>query len=187
MSTLFLDQNPSEAVIFCTKKENSKDDLNKVKSILNSKIPTDSFLPSIRIPTLDEVRGKIVLATRFENDYSLYLNWQEQGDRTILDVPHKKEDMNVSESFFVQDRYNYDVEDKIQAIEYCLENSMSNDSTFHLNFTSTSGKGKVGFPKKYAKKINNYLMEYDWQKKYYGILIVDFADQEFVHKIYPTN
>lgn len=96
MSTLFLDQNPSEAVIFCTKKENSKDDLNKVKSILNSKIPTDSFLPSIRIPTLDEVRGKIVLATRFENDYSLYLNWQEQGDRTILDVPHKKEDMNVS-------------------------------------------------------------------------------------------
>ena len=187
MSTLFLDQNPSEAVIFCAKKENSKDDLNKVKSILNSKIPTDSFIPSIRIPTLDEVHGKIVLATRFENDYSLYLNWQEQGDRTILDVPHKKEDMNVSESFFVQDRYNYDVEDKIQAIEYCLENSMSNDSTFHLNFTSTSGKGKVGFPKKYAKKINNYLMEYDWQKKYYGILIVDFADQEFAHKIYPTN
>ena len=183
----FLDQNPSETVIFCVKKENSKDDLNKVKSILNSKIPTDSFLPSIRIPTLDEVRGKIVLATRFENDYSLYLNWQEQGDRTILDVPHKKEDMNVSESFFVQDRYNYDVEDKIQAIEYCLENSMSNNSTFHLNFTSTSGKGKVGFPKKYAKKINNYLMEYDWQKKYYGILIVDFADQEFAHKIYPTN
>lgn len=91
------------------------------------------------------------------------------------------------ESFFVQDRYNYDVEDKIQAIEYCLENSMSNDSTFHLNFTSTSGKGKVGFPKKYAKKINNYLMEYDWQKKYYGILIVDFADQELAHKIYPTN
>ena len=183
----FLDQNPSETVIFCVKKENSKDDLNKVKSILNSKIPTDSFLPSIRIPTLDEVRCKIVLATRFENDYSLYLNWQEQGDHTILDVPHKKEDMNVSESFFVQDRYNYDVEDKMQAIEYCLENSMSNDSTFHLNFTSTSGKGKVGFPKKYAKKINNYLMEYDWQKKYYGILIVDFADQELAHKIYLTN
>ena len=43
MSTFFLDQNPSEAVIFCAKKENSKYDLNKVKSILNSKIPTDSF------------------------------------------------------------------------------------------------------------------------------------------------
>lgn len=95
--------------------------------------------------------------------------------------------MNVSESFFVQDRYNYDVEDKIQAIEYCLENSMSNDSTFHLNFTSTSGKGKIGLPKKYAKKINAYLKEYNWQKKYYGILIVDFADQELAHKIYSIN
>ena len=33
----FLDQNPSETVIFCVKKENNKDDLNKIKSILNSK------------------------------------------------------------------------------------------------------------------------------------------------------
>lgn len=104
MSTFFLDQNPSEAVIFCAKKNNSKDDLNKVKSILNSKIPTDSFLPSIRISTRNEVRGKI------------------------------------------------------------------------------------GLPKKYAKKINAYLKEYNWQKKKnYGILIVDFADQELAHKIYSTN
>lgn len=183
----FLDQNPSETVIFCVKKENSKDDLNKVKSILNSKINTNSWYIENRIPTLDEVRGKIVLATRFKNEYGLYLNWEEQGDRTILDVPHKKEDINVSESLFVQDRFNYGVEDKIQAIEYCLENSMSNDSTFYLNFTSTSGKGKIGHPRNYAKKINAYLKEYDWQKKNYGILIVDFADQELAHKIYLTN
>lgn len=84
-------------------EKNSKDDLNKVKSILNSKIPTDSFLPSIRISTRNEVRGKI------------------------------------------------------------------------------------GLPKKYANKINTHLKEYNWQKKYYGILIVDFADQELAHKIYPTN
>ena len=84
-------------------EKNSKDDLNKVKSILNSKIPTDSFLPSIRISTRNEVRGKI------------------------------------------------------------------------------------GFPKKYANKINTHLKEYDWNKKDYGILIVDFADQELAHKIYPTN
>ena len=36
---------------------------------------------------------------------------------------------------------------------------MSNDSTFYLNFTSSSGKGKIGYPKKYAKKINTYLKE----------------------------
>lgn len=84
-------------------EKNSKDDLNKVKSILNSKIPTDSFLPSIRITTRNEVRGKI------------------------------------------------------------------------------------GLPKKYANKINTHLKEYDWNKKDYGILIVDFADQELAHKIYSIN
>lgn len=30
-------------------------------------------------------------------------------------------------------------------------------------------------------------MEYDWQKKYYGIIIIDFADQELAHKIYSIN
>lgn len=64
---------------------------------------------------------------------------------------------------------------------------MSNDSTFYLNFTSSSGKGKIGFSKKYAKKINTYLKGYDWQKKNYGIIIVDFANQELAHKIYLTN
>ena len=64
---------------------------------------------------------------------------------------------------------------------------MSNDSTFYLNFTPTSGKGKVGFPRNYAKKINAYLKENDWQKKNYGIIIVDFANQELAHKIYLTN
>uniref|UniRef100_UPI00258436C3 hypothetical protein n=1 Tax=uncultured Holdemanella sp. TaxID=1763549 RepID=UPI00258436C3 len=48
-------------------------------------------------------------------------------------------------------------------------------------------RGKIGFPKKNAKKINNHLMEYNWQKKYYGILIIDFANQELAHKIYSTN
>ena len=87
----------------------------------------------------------------------------------------------------MQDRFNYGVEDKIQAIEYSLDTTKADDSTLYLNFTSTSGKGKIGFPKKYAKKINNHLIEYDWLKKNYGILIVDFADQELAHKIYLTN
>lgn len=77
MSTFFLDQNPSEAVIFCAKKENSKYDLNKVKSILNSKIPTNFFLPSIRIPTQNEVRGKIGFPKKI-NAYLKEYNWQKK-------------------------------------------------------------------------------------------------------------
>ena len=160
-----------------------------MKQLLTNEIHSNSsywYLEN-RIPTLGEVRNKIVLATRFESEDGLYFNWEEQGDRAILKVPVTKSNINDNEALYIQDRFNYDVKDKIDAIEYGLENAKADDSTFHLNFTSTSGKGKVGFPKKYAKKINNYLMEYNWQKKNYGILIVDFANQDLAHKIYSTN
>ena len=81
MSTFFLDQNPSEAVIFCAKKENSKYDLNKVKSILNSKINTNSWYIENRIPTLDEVRGKIGFPKKYAKKINAYLkeyNWQKK-------------------------------------------------------------------------------------------------------------
>ena len=88
----------------------------------------------------------------------------------------------------MQDRYNYGVSDKIDAIEASLENSQASDDCFFLNFTSTSGSGKVGHPKKYAKKINAYLSDYDWEAgNAYGIVIVDFADRNLAEKIYGTN
>lgn len=62
-------------------EKNSKDDLNKVKSILNSKIPTDSFLPSIRITTRNEVRGKIGLPKKYAKKINAYLkeyNWKKK-------------------------------------------------------------------------------------------------------------
>ncbi len=185
----FLDKHPSETIIFCIKKENSKDNIDVLKQLLTNKIHSNSsywYLEN-RIPTLGEVRNKIVLATQFKSEYGLYLNWEEQGNRATLKIPVAKSNFNDNEAFYIQDRFNYDVEDKINAIEYGLKNAKADNSTFHLNFTSTSGKGKIGFPKKYAKKINNYLMEYDWQKKNYGIIIVDFADQELAHKIISTN
>ena len=68
-----------------------------------------------------------------------------------------------------------------------MENAKADDSTFYLNFTSTSGKDKIGHSKKYAMKTNEYLMNYKWIKKNYRIIIVDFADKELAHKIYSTN
>lgn len=185
----FLDKHPSEAAIFCVKKENSKDNLDILKQLLTNKIHSNSsywYLEN-RIPSLGEVRNKIILATRFESEEGLYFNWEEQGDRTILKVPVTKSSINNNEALYIQDRFNYDIEDKIDAIKYGLENAKADDSTFYLNFTSTSGKGKIGHPKKYAMKINEYLMNYKWIKKNYGIIIVDFADKELAHKIYSTN
>ena len=132
------------------------------------------------------MRGRIVLATRFDDKLQvgsdrcgLYFGWADQGDRTVLSDPTADSVINGRETLCVQDRYNYDVGDKITAIHTCLDNSRAADDTFFLNFTSTSGSGAVGHPKEYAKDINLDLYAYEWEAgKAYGVVIVDFGPEE---------
>lgn len=193
----FLDVHPTETVILCMKAENSKDDVAEIQKVLYETIGKDPerwYLKN-EIPTLGEVRGKIVLATRFDDKFpvgfercGLYFGWADQGNRTVLSDPTANSVINGRETLCVQDRYNYDVDDKITAIHTCLDNSRAADDTFFLNFTSTSGSGKVGHPKEYAKHINLDLYDYDWQAgTAYGVVIVDFAPKKIAEKIYQTN
>ena len=91
----FLEEHPTETVIMCMKAENGKDDVAEVQKILYDAIGKneDVWYLSNKIPTLDEVRGKIVLATRFEDKMNvgdsrsgMHFYWDDQGDRTIVDV-----------------------------------------------------------------------------------------------------
>lgn len=193
----FLDAHPTETVILCMKAENSKDDVAEIQKVLYETIDKDPerwYLKN-EIPTLGEVRGKIVLATRFDDKLpvgfercGLYFGWADQGDRTVLSDPTASSVINGRETLCVQDRYNYDTDDKIDAIHTCLDNSRAAEDTFFLNFTSTSGSGKVGHPKEYAKHINLDLYDYDWQAgTAYGVVIVDFAPKKIAEKIYQTN
>ena len=193
----FLDAHPTETVILCMKAENSKDDVAEIQKVLHETIDKDPerwYLKN-EIPTLGEVRGKIVLATRFDDKLpvgfercGLYFGWADQGDRTVLSDPTANSVINDRETLCVQDRYNYDTDDKIDAIHTCLDNSQAAEDTFFLNFTSTSGSGKVGHPKEYAKRINLDLYDYDWQAgTAYGVVIVDFAPKKIAEKIYQTN
>lgn len=193
----FLSENPTETVILCMKAENEEDDVSTVQKLLYEQIDqhADLWYTDNQIPTVGEVRGKIVLATRFadelgvgENRKGLSFAWEDQGDRTILEDPYGESKINEQASLWVQDRYNYATEDKIDAIQTTLENPQASATAFSLNFTSTSGKGKVGHPKKYAKKINQYLLQYNWQKgTCYGIVVVDFGSAELAKVIYETN
>ena len=193
----FLDAHPTETVILCMKAENSKDDVAEIQKVLYETIDKDSerwYLKN-EIPTLGEVRGKIVLATRFDDKFpvgfercGLYFGWADQGDRTVLSDPTADSVINGRETLCVQDRYNYDVDDKITAIHTCLDSSRAADDTFFLNFTSTSGSGAVGHPKEYAKDINLDLYAYEWEAgKAYGVVIVDFGPKKIAEKIYGTN
>ena len=193
----FLDEHPSETVIMCMKAENSKDDVAAVQKALYEMIDqaSERWYLKNEIPTLGAVRGRIVLATRFDDKLQvgsdrcgLYFGWADQGDCTVLTDPTAESAINNRETLCVQDRYNYDVGDKITAIRTCLDSSRAADDTFFLNFTSTSGSGAVGHPKEYAKDINLDLYAYEWEAgKAYGVVIVDFGPKKIAEKIYGTN
>ncbi|MDD6194086.1 MAG: phosphatidylinositol-specific phospholipase C [Lachnospiraceae bacterium] len=193
----FLAEHPTETVILCMKAENGDDSIADVQRLLYEQIEKNEsqwYLQNA-IPTLDEVRGKMVLATRFADELGvgptrkgLNFDWRDQGDTTVVDEPYALSMINEGEKLWVQDRYNYDTTDKVNAIVDDLENCQAADDSFSLNFTSTSGSGKVGHPKKYATSINKFLTEYDWQDDTcYGIIVVDFATEKLAKCIYETN
>ena len=193
----FLEAHPSETVILCMKAENGDDDIGDVQRLLYEQVDEKAgmFYTDNVIPTLDEVRGKIVLATRFEDKIGvgeakrgLNFDWQDQGDKTVVDVPYAISMINDDQALWVQDRYNYDIKDKLDAIYDDLENCQADVETFSLNFTSTSGSAFAGHPKKYAKTINTELLNYAWKEgTCYGVVIVDFATEDLAKCIYETN
>lgn len=193
----FLDEHPTETVIFCVKAENGDDDVSKVEEeffkVLD-KNPSKWYTKN-EIPTLGDVRGKIVLATRFadvndegENRTGLHFSWSEQNNKEAVADTQEVTMITDTNQLWVQDRYKYSVDMKWDAVVESFENCQASDEIFSLNFLSTSGSGAAGHPKKYARIMNQKLMEYRFQPQTgYGIVIVDFAKEKEARHIFSAN
>ena len=193
----FLDAHPTETLIFCVKAENSKDDVATIQSLLDEQIdanPSYWYTQNV-IPNMDEVRGKIVLASRMEDvnqvggsKNGLSFLWENQNNKEVADLAFTQSMINDTETLWVQDRFKYNVEMKMDAMEETIENAQPGDDTFVLNFLSTAGSGFAGHPKKYAKIINQKLLDTKLSSKTsYGIIICDFGTQKIAEHIYQTN
>ena len=144
---------------------------------------------------MDEVRGKIVLASRMEDvnqvggsKNGLSFLWENQNNKEVADLAFTQSMINDTETLWVQDRFKYNVEMKMDAMEETIENAQPGDDTFVLNFLSTAGSGFAGHPKKYAKIINQKLLDTKLSSKTsYGIIICDFGTQKIAEHIYQTN
>jgi len=193
----FLEGNPTETIIFCVKDEGSDDDPEVFEEAFMSLIEENSsvWYRENEIPTLGEVRGKVVLCSRFEDALGygegrtgLNFDWEDQNNTEAVDLPAALSMINDQEQLWVQDRYKYNVEMKFDAVKDTIENCQAAEGIFSLNFLSTSGSGYAGHPKKYAGIINEEFMELSLQSETaYGVIIVDFADAELAEKIYMTN
>ena len=193
----FLDANPSETVFVTVKNEGSDEHLDRFETAFFSYLDQnpEKWYTKNAIPTVGEVRGRIVLATRFddvngegEDRMGLLTHWSQQENKEIVDEPQEIVPINDGEMLYVQDRFKYGVQDKWYAFATSMDGSMAGDIVLSLNFLSTSGSGSAGHPKSYAKTLNSQLLDTHLEPgRCYGMIIVDFGEEALARHIFASN
>lgn len=194
----FLNENPSETIIFQFKNDSGTEQEKCFDNLYNTYIAKDRdkwFLEN-RAPLLSECRGRIVLIRRCKMaDRAKYNNmntgidfskWEEQTE-TVPEPLTLKTSGEFEMTFIVQDRYKYKPEPRwIECIKPFLDTREAFDKRYIINYLSTAG-GLKG-PYNNSKYINPRFMDYPLDKeKYYGMTYVDFPTEELVKKIIDTN
>lgn len=193
----FLQENPTETVIFAVKIEKSDDDVATCERLILDEIAAnyDKWYTNNSIPALGDVRGKIVLARRYddvvgagEENSGLNFMWEDQNEKSKAYLPYALSMINSNESLWVQDRYKYTLSDKFEAFSEGLDNSLASDDTFFINFLSLSGQSLLPYPKGNANELNMLFMNKELKKlTSYGIIVLDRANDKMASKIYETN
>ncbi len=187
---LFLRENPSETIMMIFKMDSGENSARCLEMLFKFFIESneDAFFTENRIPTLGEVRGKIVLIRRTDS-------LREEAGIDFTTMPdHGGKDKTTPDIFspngkdmvLVQDRYNLKRKIKwAKAVKPLLENGNENEALV-MNFLSTAGKPFI--PKYNAKYINEELMAYPLEKgRKYGVLFFDFITPLITEKIIDTN
>lgn len=193
----FLDEYPSETILFTVKQEYGDEPVDEFQTLLDSYIQKDSgrWLLTDSIPKLGASRGKLVLLRRYEDKAGLGKNagisfmWDDQGGRNDSDTPYVKSEKNKA-ALFVQDHYEYGNAAKWEVFYYGFANPAdgSKGEAF-VNFLSTKGVLPQGHPFLHASKLNRELIENATFDKLtnYGWIILDFARENLARRIYITN
>ena len=190
----FLEEHPGETIVFCVKPE---DDQALCRKLLLEKLEQrqEMWYTDQEVPALTAVRGRLVLASRFSQQYGLgkgiTLRWDEQDNREVLDEPFFAGEADETTALYVQDRYCYEEEDKWNAVRYGLEEKCrqtEGKNALVLQFLSTKGPASLGHPYRYAGRINEKMLDYRLERgRNYGWIIMDFARPDLVRHIYEVN
>ncbi len=199
----FLRENPSETVIITAKKENGESEeflrlfkelIDKLKSEINPSTQEEYLYTEngsgiyTKMPTLSDLRGKIVLMTPFYKELQV-------GD--MLDVKN-----GAGQTDFMGMTFNYEnhwsVTGNLKAFyterfidDYSTE--MSRDPGRHLNcanvLKTNSSAVLIQTPYEIEKKVNETLYSQGSfvKGRYYGWIMGDFMTEEKCSAIWQTN
>lgn len=189
----FLENYPSETIIMSVKNETGKNNDVFAKEFEKTidEYP-DSWYLGNDIPKLDQVRGKIVLFARYENNnygVSLSSGWRDPAS------PDDHNTFNIvrdSYTYHIQDHYSLNkVEDKWQEASECFTYASNNNdkNVYCINFLS--GVLKTGFPPTYSVPVAKY-MNKQFMKEYknyssMGTVLFDFVSKGLAKAVYERN
>lgn len=182
----FLDAHPTEFVVFCVKHEHGEaSDADFMGMLMEEieKTPERWYLGSV-LPTVGEARGRLVLLRRTKTNElpGVSFKWKEQKG---YEDPSLNVEANTCPSLtlLVQDRFEYDAEEKWAAFTAGIDASEPGPDTVALNFLSAKGHAKYGHPYKFARELNARLTE----ENAVGWVVIDFGSPELAKTIYGAN
>jgi len=190
----FLEENPSETIIFQFKNDSAKN-MEKCFDIMYStyiNLNKDKWYLGNKLPRLKDVRGKIIFVRRCrkyeDKPYKFgtgidFSNWVEQ----TAAVPEPLTLTADGNDFVIQDRFKYKPEKKWKdCVKPFLDKSGEFNGKYAINYLSTAG-GLKG-PYNNSMYINQMFMQYPLDSKcYYGMIYTDFPSKELADKIIMTN
>lgn len=197
----FLDNNPGETILFQLKEVNSTTGDSFFDLFYSKYIQGDenSWYLENKTPTLDEARGKIVLlrvvsasAEKF-NDINSGINFgsypyvegTEVIDFRLGNIWTLENGNNAYSHTFVQDSYKLAPRQKWEAVS-AFWNAELIKENYNINMTNCTGG--LPFPIYTACEVNAKISEYEFEKgAYYGIVGLEFANEELCEKIYMSN
>ena len=209
----FLDAHPTETVILQIKEDDAKKGPPTFTEAIYEYIHGygqnkyfygedydyhDYWYLGKAVPTLDEVRGKIVLFNRFDSDIEhsgstvseeesgQKVNWPDQTDTSYTSpawVDFTDNNTGIG-TIHVQDRYKWSADDKLKGIQDVMLLD-HNKGEYYINFTSINGTDN---PQSAANKINPKLATLNVIKnKPSGVMPMDFVDDTVTRSIIEIN
>lgn len=177
----FLNNHPTETVIMCMKEDDGSNE-SKIVSQINSFIYANpnKWYVSSGTPSLDQARGKIILATRMSTLSGIYFNWGDQGsDGGYVYDSYKR--------LYIQDRYNMGTSNKWNNAVQPLLDFYKPDGYWSINFLSTTG-GNINGVSSNANVMNQLFNDYTARNnKCYGIIMFDYVSDGLCRKAYKCN
>lgn len=190
----FLEENPGETILFSVKEEQVVLSDQNVADLISEIIAEDEskWFTENRIPTLDEVRGKIVLINRYSSrQYKGIMATAFDGwkNNTSFDIAHWYYTIHVQDHYEM--KTEQDIETKWQEATKLFDMCREEDdwqSNLYINFLS----GNIGLISDIAAVsdvMNPRFAEYVSKtgKGSYGVVVADFVTPEMCEAIIDTN